>query len=126
MPLPNCEVAPFLRRSGLIAALYRNSDGSDWVPDWNGTGVAGVGLISYHRTCAPAPPATVCWVQIATWFERNGSIAVTAFVMRVSSVSSVRAVPGCGAAAGTVKAVTLMVRAGASTSWSAPFFVALN
>ena len=56
--------------------------------------------ISYQRTCAPAPPNTVCCVQTAVC-PATGSTAATACVRRPSEVSIFFFVPGCGAFAGT-------------------------
>src|ERR1700675_5032513 len=105
---PNIADAPLTRRSGAMAPLKANSALLPAVPLWNGTGVAGVGLISYQRTCAPGPPNTVCWVQIATLVPepRDGSMADTALVRRVSEESSLLVLPFCTAFAGVEKAVT--------------------
>ncbi len=51
----------------------------------------GVGLISYHRTWAPAPPSTA-WATHTVVALATGSKPETAWVIRPSSVSSVSSV----------------------------------
>src|SRR5215831_4781604 len=86
-------------RSGEIAGLNTYSELLVAVPDWYR--LLAATLISYQRTCAPAPPATELEVQSAVPPPRSGSTAVTACIRRPSSVSSRNEVPDCGAFGGT-------------------------
>ena len=87
-----------------MAASKVNLDALLRVPCWIRAWVAG--LISYQRTWEPAPPKTACWVHSAVTPPWAGSTAETAWVLRASRVSSMSAVPGWGAEAGTWKALT--------------------
>jgi hypothetical protein len=82
---PYSFVVPCTLRSGEIAPLKLYRDGLVTTPLWNSVWVPGA--ISYHRTSAPAPPATVCWVHSPTFPPCSGSTAETAWVLRVSEVS---------------------------------------
>jgi hypothetical protein len=75
-------------------------------PVWRG--VPAPGVSSYQRTTEGPPfgPATVCWVQIPS-VPVAGSVTATAWVSRMSLLSSVSLVPGWGTAAGTEKAGTV-------------------
>src|SRR5258708_29547506 len=100
MSPPNFLLVPLTRRSGDMAPLNVYRDVLLMVPCWIRWCVAG--LISYQRTWAPAPPKTVCWVHSAVTDPWTGSTADTAWVRRASRVSSLNAVPGCAAEAGTL------------------------
>src|SRR3954451_12993725 len=125
---PNIVDAPFTRRSGEIAPLKLNSALSDALPVLKVTAVVGVGLTSYHRTSAPAPPNTVCWVQMATLVlgSCEGSTAEMALVSRVSDESSLKLLPFWTALAGVVNEDTETFFAGPTTIWLLAFFVTLN
>src|SRR5436309_8546666 len=64
MSLPNAFVPLLTIRLGEIPPLKKNSDVLVAFPCWNS--LSANGSISYQRTSEPAPPATVCWVQMAT------------------------------------------------------------
>src|SRR6266700_1016905 len=104
MSPPNWRVVPLTRRSGEMAASKVKLDELVSVPCWIRAWVAG--LISYQRTWDPAPPKIACWVHSAVTPPCSGSTAETAWVVRASRVSSRSAVPGWGAEAGTLNALT--------------------
>src|SRR6266536_2768866 len=104
MSPPNWRVVPLARRSGEMAASKVKLDELVSVPCWIRARVAG--LISYQRTWEPAPPKTACWVHSAVTPPCEGSTAETAWVLRASRVSSLSEVPGWGAEAGTLNALT--------------------
>src|SRR6266851_2003216 len=99
MAPPNFLLVPLTRRSGDMAPLNVYRDKLLMVPCWISECFAG--LISYQRTWAPGPPKTVCWVHSAVTDPCEGSTADSAWVGRVSRVSSLNEVPGWGAEAGT-------------------------
>src|SRR6266540_4544687 len=79
--------APLIRRSEETPPLNTYRVGLVALPDWNSTELAT--SISYHRTSAPVPPNTVCWVHRATAPACEGSMAEMALVSRPSGVSMV-------------------------------------
>ncbi len=95
---PNAEPTADTARSGAMAPLKTSSDALLALPPCSCRCRAG--SISYQRTIEPAPPAIVCWVQIAA-DPIVGSIAGTACVSRPSIVSSTAVVPFCSAGGGS-------------------------
>src|SRR5690242_12477965 len=95
MALPWTQVVAEHVRSFEIPALKTYKLESLTVPDCTRVGLAPVGLISYQRIWAPAPPITVCATQMAV-LPTVGSTPETAWSSLPSSVSSVFAVPFWG------------------------------